>query len=891
MAGDCRATRTFHGSKSPVCTTTDGGKSLRFTSVFPNLRGFSFHSGFDYLNADSLRNQFRQLALARRIPGANVLAKRLPMRLDKLRLLIGFLGLFLPSLTHAVTTIVSDNYNVTTTNSGFDLNTGINAGINPPTTRLTGTAKANLRYIHTGTKATNAYTISGNKIQVSSATSPGRFVLSADGTNSFDFASALGIGSASATNPVIYDIAIRISNNSSGGQRCSFAIGTAEGDAPTWDFGVQIYRTNSANDFYAVGKRIDTGSSGLGSDLNEAITTLTGNSYGEDLILLMRVTDAGSETTTFNSRIRLSLNNGTSWFYDSDTDSDLPNGWRLNGAARHIMWDIAPDAGPVTFDTFSLKLNPPTSNINTTAVFRAMTYNIHSASGPDNKVNTQRIANFIIDQNVDLVGLNEVARFMPRSDGRDTIGELAKETGMTFVFSNNMAGVTGNDQFGNAILSKYPVLFRDHRLLPVVGDNEQRGWLKAVVDMNGKFLSFWTTHLDFHADNTERLMCGTNLNTWLADEVFPVLMVGDFNDTPGTPIYNLLDNKWTDVWPVAGDGTLGRTVPCPGYPNNLNARIDYIWKATSSNLTPTNADVGYAVEGSDHYPALSQFIFNLFTNHVSGFYFPFDEGTGTKVFDSIGGLSGKLGSGAPTWSTDSPTGQSGDHSLYFDGTKKITVTDTNQILGTNGFNDNYTLQAWVKVAVNYAPAQRAILFQYDRRPGFSFSINTNRTLHTTAFKIKDITSSATLPNDGQWHHVAVVHTDGANMKFYIDAVLAATVTYTNGAGFRTSSGVTIGSADDDANPFTGYLSRIHFDSQALTPAQFDFPATPVLGIRRNGNNFTLFWPAAMTDYVLEGNNVLQTGGWTAIATTIQGTEKQGTITPTNSAKYFRLRRQ
>lgn len=81
---------------------------------------------------------------------------------------------------------------------------------------------------------------------------------------------------------------------------------------------------------------------------------------------------------------------------------------------------------------------------------------------------------------------------------------------MTFVFSNNNISLTGNDSFGNAILSKYPVLFRDHRLLPVVGDNEQRGWLKAVVDANGKFISFWTSHLDFKADHTERLMCATN---------------------------------------------------------------------------------------------------------------------------------------------------------------------------------------------------------------------------------------------------------------------------------------------------------------------------------------------------------------------------------------------
>ena len=75
---------------------------------------------------------------------------------------------------------------------GFALNTGINSGINPPTTRLTGTAAASLRYINTGTKATTAYTITSNKLKVTSAMNPGRFVLSANGTTRFRFRFLLG---------------------------------------------------------------------------------------------------------------------------------------------------------------------------------------------------------------------------------------------------------------------------------------------------------------------------------------------------------------------------------------------------------------------------------------------------------------------------------------------------------------------------------------------------------------------------------------------------------------------------------------------------------------------------------------------------------------------------
>src|SRR5262245_42479030 len=92
--------------------------------------------------------------------------------------------------------ILSDNYNVSPNSTGFALNTGVNAGINPPTTRLTGSAAANLRYISTAnpSKTNTAFAINSNKLRVTSAANPGRFTFSADGTTPFNFASALGTG-------------------------------------------------------------------------------------------------------------------------------------------------------------------------------------------------------------------------------------------------------------------------------------------------------------------------------------------------------------------------------------------------------------------------------------------------------------------------------------------------------------------------------------------------------------------------------------------------------------------------------------------------------------------------------------------------------------------------
>jgi hypothetical protein len=257
--------------------------------------------------------------------------------------------------------IITDNFNVAGSGTGFDLGSGVNSGINPPATRLTGFVSTNLRYyssVNSPAKTNTAFTISGNKLRVNSASNPGRFTLSTNGVTPFDFGPALGSVSATPANPMVYDLAIKMVNNSSGTQRFSFAIAAEEGDATTWDFGVQIFRTASSDSFYTIQKRIDLAASGLSSDLNSFITNTAPGTAGSEIPVVVRVTDAGAEPTAFHSRVQVSIDGGTTWIYDTSTDPDLPHGWRFNGPGRYILWDQAPSAGPVTYDDFSVRTVP-----------------------------------------------------------------------------------------------------------------------------------------------------------------------------------------------------------------------------------------------------------------------------------------------------------------------------------------------------------------------------------------------------------------------------------------------------------------------------------------------------------------------------------------------------
>ena len=273
------------------------------------------------------------------------------------RLIGSAVVLLLAGASAPAQSIIADNYNVANVDPhGFALGTGVNSGINPPTTRLTGTAADGLRYINRANKVDTAYYIGGNaRLRVNSGSQSGRITLSADGTNPFDFASSLGIPWATPANPVQYDITLSMDNNASGIQRMSFGLGTVESSAGNWDFGLQLYRAVAGDDFYTVGKRIDIGSSGLPSDENAAILAMASGTVNTEVSFVIRVTDAGAETSTFNSRVQVSEDGGASWFYDTLSDAALTSGWRLDGSSRFFSWDIAGgNSSFVTYDDFSV---------------------------------------------------------------------------------------------------------------------------------------------------------------------------------------------------------------------------------------------------------------------------------------------------------------------------------------------------------------------------------------------------------------------------------------------------------------------------------------------------------------------------------------------------------
>ena len=234
----------------------------------------------------------------------------------------------------------------------------------------------------------------------------------------------------------------------------------------------------------------------------------------------------------------------------------------------------------------------------TPKTLRVLTYNIHHGEGLDGKVDLIRISELITNLQADIVCLNEVDKGVLRTKGRDLTAELAALTRMTGVFSNNYHYQGG--EYGNAILSRYPVISSRNTHFKMLRPGEQRGILQVRIDAGGREVVFMATHIDYRPDDTERLMN--------VDEIFgllphfsgkTVIVAGDFNDTPGRRVHLKMKERFRDAWEEAGQGD-GFTIPV----KKPTKRIDYLWLGKDAPLNVKEITVPYS-EASDHLPLFS----------------------------------------------------------------------------------------------------------------------------------------------------------------------------------------------------------------------------------------------------------------------------------------------
>ncbi|WP_426755233.1 endonuclease/exonuclease/phosphatase family protein [Myxococcus sp. Y35] len=224
---------------------------------------------------------------------------------------------------------------------------------------------------------------------------------------------------------------------------------------------------------------------------------------------------------------------------------------------------------------------------------RVMTFNIQSGAR-----GLERVAHVIRAAVPDIVALQEVDVGSTRARGLDQTAELSRLTGLKYRAHFRTTDLYGG-AYGIALLSRFPLEALAQYPLPVPRGAEPRTLAHAVVEVDGREVSVYLTHLIRRPFNgSVRVRQSAYVARLMARDSRPKLLMGDLNDGPDSHSTRLLRRELQDV--VADTGTTGGTYPLPLFLPTL--RIDYVLACEA--FTPMSSRV-LRVDASDHYPVVA----------------------------------------------------------------------------------------------------------------------------------------------------------------------------------------------------------------------------------------------------------------------------------------------
>ena len=151
------------------------------------------------------------------------------------------------------------------------------------------------------------------------------------------------------------------------------------------------------------------------------------------------------------------------------------------------------------------------------------TYNIHAAVGSDGRFSAARVARVLREMNADIIALQEVP--LGGSHWPNILSILQQSVRLVAVEGYTFS--VGGRRFGNAILSRYPIL-ATRRIDISFGSREPRAALDADIYCHGHALRVIATHLGLRA--AERRAQISKLLQCFDTAEMPVILLGDVNE-------------------------------------------------------------------------------------------------------------------------------------------------------------------------------------------------------------------------------------------------------------------------------------------------------------------------------------------------------------------------
>jgi endonuclease/exonuclease/phosphatase family metal-dependent hydrolase len=226
---------------------------------------------------------------------------------------------------------------------------------------------------------------------------------------------------------------------------------------------------------------------------------------------------------------------------------------------------------------------------------RVVSYNIKHGRGNDNVVNLARTSGVLRALTPDIVGLQEVDRLAERSGKVDEAKMLGEKLELQHAFGRFMDFQGG--AYGMGILSRFPITQSREVRLP--DGNEPRVALAVDVRLpDGRALTVVNVHFDWVQDDGFRFAQAQKLTEFLDALKQPYILLGDFNDEPGSRTLGLFTTR-------AGEALKPRDNRLTFSSTDPVKEIDFIFMAPREAWSTGEVRVIDEPVASDHRPLLS----------------------------------------------------------------------------------------------------------------------------------------------------------------------------------------------------------------------------------------------------------------------------------------------
>lgn len=240
--------------------------------------------------------------------------------------------------------------------------------------------------------------------------------------------------------------------------------------------------------------------------------------------------------------------------------------------------------------------------------YRVITFNMCHGDNNNGIIDVLNQSNVIKEYDADLIMLQEVDICTSRSGYNNQLYEFKKNIGFEFsCFGSNIPYKEG--WYGNAILSRYPIVSTENYLSNGTEySKEPKGMLHAEININGKYINVFNTHLPVY-DKERIILTESIINMMKRNSISGDMILGGDLNLGVIPLGNHRYNVEKKDSYVEYEN-IKKIFNCPNFDVDTwptgkpVADIDKILYSGEIQLTEIKR---LNVEISDHYPVFAEF--------------------------------------------------------------------------------------------------------------------------------------------------------------------------------------------------------------------------------------------------------------------------------------------